>query len=141
MPKVSLLVAAALAALKMVKAEGEAVTNDDGTRTATEVEFEVEDEDDDDDVEDIDIVEFEGAVESADAVAGTFTILDGPTVRIVDGTDIKDDPDDDHLASLDAVLGAIGGGATVTAKGKGVVEFADPLTIVAAEVEFEVEGS
>ncbi len=84
--------------------------------------------------------EFEGIVAAVDPVGGTVTLMGGAVIRIVEGTEIEfDDDDEDELASLDEVAQALTAGFIVEAEGKGVVETADPLTIVAIEIEFEIE--
>ena len=120
----------------------------------TELESEVEDERDE--------REFEGVVASVDLTARTVTLTDGTLIRIVAGTEGHDDgdgDDDDHgghgpgavmltawhddegdeLETLEAVAAALAAGAVVEAEGRGRVESATPLVIVAAEIEFEVE--
>lgn len=85
--------------------------------------------------------EFEGVVTAVDPVAGEVTLMGGATIRIVEGTEIELDDDGDELASLDEVSQALAAGSIVEADGKGVVEIADPLTIVAIEIEFEIEDN
>lgn len=88
---------------------------------------------------DDDETEFEGIVSSVDEAAGTATLADGTIIRIVQGTEIEREGDDDNLASLGAVAAALAQGALVEAEGDGFVESTDPRTIVAKEVEFEIE--
>lgn len=88
---------------------------------------------------DDDETEFEGIVSSVDEAAGTATLADGTIIRIVQATEIEREGDDDNLTSLGAVAAALAQGALVEAEGEGVVESADPRTIVAKEVEFEIE--
>lgn len=78
-------------------------------------------------------VEVEGAVSSADAAAGTFTLDDGTTVRIVGETEIEGD-----FLSLADVADALLDGAVVEAEVEGELE-ADGTTVRAAKVEFETE--
>ncbi len=62
-------------------------------------------------------------------------------VRLVDGTDVEGESgEDDQLTSLAEVATVLDAGGIVEADGKGVVEIKDPLTIVAIEIEFEIEG-
>lgn len=83
---------------------------------------------------------FEGIVQSVDLDANSFTLTDGTVIRIVEGTEIEDNSmDDDQLFSLSAVADALAAGEIVEAEGEGIVESSDPLTIIAIEVEFEVE--
>jgi hypothetical protein len=84
-------------------------------------------------------VEFEGRVAAVNPGAGTLTLADGTVIRIVAGTEIEDADDEDELGSLDAVAQALAAGLPVEAEGKGVLESATPRTIVAIEIEFELE--
>src|SRR5207244_13242837 len=85
---------------------------------------------------------FEGLVQSVDQTAQTVTLKDGTVIRIVAGTefDAREGDEDDHLASLAAVQDALTAGKTVQAEGRGLVDSANPLTIDAIRIEFEVEG-
>lgn len=78
---------------------------------------------------------FEGIVETADAAAGTVTLRDGRVIRLVAGTEIETKKD--KLASIAEVAAAVAAGQIVEAEGKGILE--DASTLVAVEVEFEVE--
>ena len=130
-------VADALDAGLTVEAEVDGVveSTDPFTIIAIEVEFEIEEE-----IEDIvGEVEFEGVVQSVDLVGSSFTLVGGTVVRIVVGTEIEEEDDDDELGSLVAVAEALDAGLTVEAEVEGVVESTDPLAIIAIEVEFEVE--
>ncbi|MGH7700754.1 MAG: hypothetical protein ACREMJ_09600 [Gemmatimonadales bacterium] len=85
-------------------------------------------------------VEFEGLVQSVDAAAGSVTLEDGTVIRIVAGTELESESGDaDQLGSLADVAAAVALGAVVEADGEGVVESTDPRTLVAIEIEFEVE--
>ncbi len=118
--------AAALACLRVL---GVTIAIQDGV---TELEAELEDA--------AGKRDFEGIIAAVDPAAGTVTLMGGALIRIVEGTEIEfDDDDGDELASLDEVAQALGAGAMVEADGEGVVETADPLTIVAIEIEFEIE--
>ncbi len=84
--------------------------------------------------------EFEGIVAAVDPAAGTVTLMGEAVIRIVEGTEIEHEPsDDDELASLNEVAQALVANMIVEAEGEGVVETSDPLTIVAIEIEFEIE--
>ncbi len=84
--------------------------------------------------------DFEGIVLAVDPVAGTVNLMGGAMIRIIEGTEIEfDDDDGDELASLDEVAQALTANMIVEAEGEGVVETSDPLTIVAIEIEFEIE--
>lgn len=80
---------------------------------------------------------FEGTVRSVDAAAGTLTLMDGRVVRIVEGTEIE--TGDDKLATLAEVQTALTAQQIVEAEGRGVVEGGTPVTILATEIEMEVE--
>ena len=82
-------------------------------------------------------VDFEGMVASVNG--SSFTLTDGTVVEIVDGTEIEHCDDHDELCSLAEVERALAAGFLVEAEGEGVVTGTDPLTIVASEVEFEIE--
>ena len=98
---------------------------------------EIEQDDDDNDE-----TEVHGLVASVDLAAGSATLVDGTVILIPDAgafeDEGEDDGDDEHLASLEAVAQALAGGLTVKAEAEGAVQSANPLTIVAREVEFEV---
>lgn len=83
--------------------------------------------------------EFESLVATVDPGANTFTLEDGTVVRVVTGTQIEEDDDEDELGSLQEVADALAAGQPVEAEGEGIVESLDPRTVVASEVEFEVE--
>lgn len=84
--------------------------------------------------------EVEGIVASVNVPEGSVTLQGGAVILIPDGTAFEQEGDDDeHLASLDAVAQALSAGRTVKAEAEGAVLSASPLTIVAREVEFEVE--
>ncbi len=86
--------------------------------------------------------EFHGVVKSVDVAANTVTLMDGTLIRIVAGTEFEasEGDQDDHLTSLPAVQDALTAGKTVKAEGRGIVDAANPLTIDAIHIEFEVEG-
>lgn len=83
--------------------------------------------------------EFEALVASVDVGAGTFTLDDGTVVRVVSGTRIEEGDDEDELGSLQEVADALSAGEPVEAEGEGIVESLEPRTVVASEVEFEIE--
>ena len=97
---------------------------------------ELEEENDDDRGE----TDFEGLVTAVDLERDAFTLDDGTIVRLVAGTEIDFDADDEEeLGSLQEVADAIAAGAFVEADGKGVVETVAPRVVIAIEVEFEIE--
>lgn len=86
--------------------------------------------------------EVEGIVESVNLTDRSVTLRGGATILIPDGTPFEQEGDDDeHLASLAAVDQALQAGRTVKAEAEGAVQGTNPLTIVAREVEFEVEDA
>ncbi|PYO97641.1 MAG: hypothetical protein DMD60_06270 [Gemmatimonadetes bacterium] len=86
--------------------------------------------------------EFEGLVQSVDVTAQTVTLKDGTIIRIVAGTEFeaREGDGDDHLTGLPAVKDALTAGKTVQAEGRGLVDSANPLTLDAIRIEFEVRG-
>ena len=93
--------------------------------------------DDDDRAE----TEMEGIVASVDVAAGIVTLTSGAVILITDPAAFDDDgeDDDEHLTSLQAVADALAAGFTVEAEAEGTVQSESPLTLLADEVEFEVE--
>lgn len=90
-------------------------------------------------------VDFEGFLESVDFGDNSVTLTDGTVIRLVVGTDIELDLEDDGsetvsvAEALEAVDAALDAGQMVEADGEGVVTDSDPLTITAIEVDFELE--
>jgi hypothetical protein len=103
----------------------------DVTGGVTEIESEIED----DRWEEVD---FEGFVTSVSG--SSFTIGDGTVIEIRDDTEIERGDDRDELGSLAEVERALAAGLRVEADGEGVIVGTEPRTIVASEVEFEVEN-
>lgn len=127
----------ALASGLVVEADGEGRVESRAPLTivAKEVEFEIED-----DADDIpDDAEFEALVASVDVAGGIVTLADGTIVRIVAHTEIEDDGDDENLGSLEEVRTALDQGLAVEADGEGFLEATQPRTIVASEIEFELD--
>jgi len=84
--------------------------------------------------------EIEGVVASVNVAEGRATLQSGAVILIPDGTPFEHEGDDDeHLTSLQAVAQAVAAGQTVKAEAEGAVQATNPLTVVAREVEFEVE--
>lgn len=78
-------------------------------------------------------VEFQGAVTSADAAAGTITLADGSVVTVAG---ISFDATGD-LFSLDAVAAAVAAGKAVRAEGLGTVQGAAEITAERVKVEVD----
>jgi len=94
------------------------------------------------DDDDRDEVEVEGLVASVDVAAGRVTLTSGAVIIVPDAGafDDQDDPDDEHLMSLAAVQAALDAGQAVKGEAEGALQSTDPVTILAHEVEFEIEG-
>jgi len=129
-------VAAALEAGDTVRAKGKGLPSDDAaiTLVAVRVEFRTKGHDDDH-------MDFEGIVESVDVDNGTFNLTDGTVVQLDEETKIEEDDPSHHLGSLQEVADALDAGLTVKAEGEGHVVDTDPTTILASEVEFEVDNN
>ncbi|MFV1986992.1 MAG: DUF5666 domain-containing protein [Gemmatimonadota bacterium] len=129
-------VVAALDQGLLVEAEGEGLVEsfDPLTILTKEVEFDTEDDVDDLPGES----DFEGRVAAIDEGAGTLTLEDGTVIRVDAGTDIKDE-DDENLSSLADAAAALAAGEIVKIEGEGVVESMEPLTILASELEMEID--
>lgn len=67
-----------------------------------------------------------------------MTLDNGTIVLVGSDTEIKESGKDESLNSLEAANEALTAGKTIRAKGKGLVEAVDPLTISADEIEFEI---
>ncbi len=82
-------------------------------------------------------VEFEMAVSSVDAGAGTLTLSSGTVVRVTETTAISTEGD---LTTIQAAAGAVAEGRPVRAEGRGTVESAGPPAVIAAAtLEIEVD--
>jgi hypothetical protein len=96
------------------------------------------------DMDDRDETDFEDQVAAVDVGAGTVTLENGTVVVVGAETRIEQDGDDgcddEKLGSLADVAAALAAGLPVEAEGEGSVQSTDPLTIVAREIEFEVEN-
>jgi len=102
-------------------------------RSTTEIEADDDDRDES---------EVEGMVAAVDVAAGRVTLENGTVILVTDASafdDDGDDGDDEHLLSLEAVQAALDAGRTVKAEAEGAVQSTSPLTILAHEVEFEIE--
>jgi len=102
-------------------------------RSTTEIESDDDDRDE---------TEVKGVVASVDVAGGSVTLTNGTVILVPDAGAFDDDGDDDdgeHLTSLQAVADALAAGQAVEAEADGAVQSTNPLTILAHEVEFEVE--
>ena len=104
------------------------------------IELRVEDGTTELEAEDDDIVgdgKIRALVESVDVDNRTVTVAGGALVRLVEGTTVKFD---DGLLSLQGVADAVSAGRMVEIKGKAIVEFSEPLIIIAIRVKFKIKG-
>lgn len=90
-----------------------------------------------------DAVEFEGLVASVDLTGEfpTFTLSDGRTIRVIEGTteiEVDDDDEEEYLTSLEEVEQALALGP-VEAEGEAVPDPDNAGIWIAIEVEFEIE--
>ncbi len=84
------------------------------------------------------IQHFEGTVISVDLEGYSFTLEDGPTVRVVEGTMIVHEDCDESLGSLEAVAEVVRAGGRVRAAGLGLLETSEPFVLIAVTVVFRV---
>jgi hypothetical protein len=84
----------------------------------------------------IDQIEFAGRVGTASPDAGTFTIVEGPTIQVGDDTDFVDGS---ALHSLGGVAEALAAGLYVYVEGCGTLVTEEPRVIAAAKLKFRVE--
>ena len=130
-------VAAALGEGGPVEVEAEAVLQSDVTYIVVEIEFEAVEENG----------EFEGRVESvqlpqegaegADGTPGTFTLKNGRTYTIGEGTDFDESGD---LLSLEAMAGALAAGDVVTVVGQAAKDADGSWLVSMVLVEVNGEG-
>jgi hypothetical protein len=102
-------------------------------RPSTEIEADDDDRDE---------AEVKGIVASVDLAAGSVTLVGGAVILVPDASAFDgghDDGDDEHLTSLQAVQAALDAGQTVKAEAEGARQSDNPLTILAHEVEFEID--
>lgn len=84
----------------------------------------------------VDRVEFAGRVGAVNPEAGTFTIVEGPTIEIGDGTTFAEGS---ALRGLGGVAEALNAGLFVYVEGWGTIVTEEPRVIAAAVVKFRVE--
>jgi hypothetical protein len=73
---------------------------------------------------------FEGVITSVDREAKTFTLDDGTTVRIVEGTLIVHEDGGNTIGSVDALAEVVANDGRVVASGLGLLETSDPLVLI-----------
>jgi hypothetical protein len=124
-------VAAALEAGHVVHAFGEgwAEAGSDVVLAAF-IRFEIDHEDTPDQVA------FAGRVASVQLDAGTFVLMDGPTIQVTDQTAFADMS---AAHTLGAVAEALAQGFAVYAEGRGLVVSTEPRVIAASVVAFRIE--
>lgn len=130
-------VADAVSAGRAVRAEAHGtLVSESGAQVlvASRVKFETDEDDGDDDDG---TAEAEGAVSSASAAQGTFTLQGGRVVRLTSTTAIDAEGD---LTSLQAVEAALAAGRAVRAEARGtLVTEGGSQVLVAATVKFETD--
>lgn len=126
-------VAEALEAGKLVKAEGDGYIDGD-VFVATQAKFETEEEGDDVAGE----LDFDAFISSVSLENSTVTLQDERVIKITDETVIDESGD---YMDLESVRNALEEGLKVAADGKGVESEEEGITILASEIEFELEES
>jgi len=122
-------IAEALEAGLTVHAFGEGVVEgESGVVHAFFVRFEVDDG--------VDRVEFAGRVGAVSLDARTFTLVEGPTIKVTDGTTFADGS---ALTGLGGVAEALAAGLFVHVEGWGTVVAEEPRVIAAGALKFRVE--
>jgi hypothetical protein len=122
-------IVAALGAGLTVHAFGEGVVEDGSDVVhAFFVRFEVDDG--------VDRVEFAGRVGTASPDAGRFTIIEGPTIEVGEGTVFVDGS---ALHGLGGVAEALAAGLSVYVEGWGTIVTEEPRVIAAKALKFRVE--
>ncbi len=81
---------------------------------------------------------FEGVIASVDHERRAFTLRDGPTVRLVEGSMIMHESGGETLGSFEAVAEVVRSGGVVTAAGMGLLETSEPLVLIAIAVIFRL---
>lgn len=132
-------VIAALAAGKVVEAEGKGANVGHGETTVfvvATVKFEIgEDDDEAGEGKETKSIEFESKVSSVDVAAKRFTLTDGTIVRLTDTTKVQGD-----VTTLQQVADALAAGKVVEVEGRASLESAGPPRVLVAEkVDFEVD--
>jgi hypothetical protein len=83
----------------------------------------------------VDRVEFAGRVGAVAPDAGTFTIVEGPTVKVGDGTTFAEGS---ALQGLGGLAEALNAGLSVYVEGWGTIVTEEPRLIAAAVLKFRV---
>ena len=81
---------------------------------------------------------FEGTIVSVDREARSFTLDNGATIRVVEGTLIVHEDGGETLGSFGAVAEIVNSGDRVMASGLGLLETSDPLVLIAITVVFRI---
>lgn len=123
-------VADAINSGRSVEAEGEGFI-EGNVFVATEVEFETEGDDDGEET-----FNFDAFISNVNPENKTVTLQDERVIRINDDTVIDDDGD---FMDLTSVKEALDQGHTVSADGKGLKSDEDGISIIATEIEFDLE--
>ena len=84
------------------------------------------------------IQHFEGVVESVNLDARSFKLVEGPTIRLVEGSLIVFEEGSEALGSLDAAASVVNATGKVTASGLGLLETSEPHVLIAIAVVFRI---
>lgn len=125
-------VANALQAGKQVEAEGDGFIEGD-VFVATQAKFETEDDDEAEGQ-----INFEAFISTVNLEDNTVTLQDERVIKITDNTVIDDSGD---FFDLDSVQNALSQGETVVADGKGIESEEEGISLIASQIEFELEDS
>jgi hypothetical protein len=84
------------------------------------------------------IQHFEGVIASVNREARSFTLEDGTTIRIVEGTMIAHESGGETLGTFESVADVVAAPGRVTAAGMGLLETSEPLVLIAIAVVFRL---
>ncbi len=84
------------------------------------------------------IQHFEGVIASVNREAHWFTLEDGTTIRIVEGTMVAHESGGETLGTFEAVADVVANVGRVTAAGMGLLETSEPLVLIAIVVVFRL---
>lgn len=125
-------VADVLQAGKHVEAEGDGFI-EGNVFVATHAKFETEDDDEAEGQ-----INFEAFISTVNLEDNTVTLQDERVIKITDNTVIDDSGD---FFDLDSVQNALSQGETVVADGKGIESEEEGISLIASQIEFELEDS